>query len=260
MSQKGSVTVGIVAATFGCMLVGLIFVSIVGIYLGNQSADTAASAASLAGLRALREPVMDEGEAETQERILAFWGEVDLAVGGRVSEWEAKYWERRREELEQQQPSPDSDEIDRLIRDEISSLRPGVAESYRRGEVWTRKPRIAGELLAGRPLPLSVRLEEFLTAGDRGCLLVRAAAAHQGDMDAAAARFARENGSELVQNLHFSAQSRGQVEATVRRRVRLAIYDHMLPAERRYLQQTGVAYLDNLAGLPIEFPVGCRKE
>lgn len=255
---RGNVTIAVVGATAACMIIALIFISITGIYTSNQTADTAAAAAAMGALRSLRGPILTAAEEETAERIQLFWQEVNQEVSERVDEWEGDYRDSRRSALEGQQPPLPPEDIDEIIDDEVADKRPGKVKSYRKSEVQKRKPAIADELLAGTPLPLDVQVREFLAAPDRGCLIYQVARSHEGTIESAASNFAGDNHSTLA-SVQFKTGSRLEVETQVRIQLKMALYDALLPAERRYLTMTGNAYLDNLVGQPVSFPSGCRK-
>jgi len=255
---RGNVTVAVVGATAACMIIALIFISMTGIYAANQTADTAASAAAMGALRSLRGPMLVEAESETNHRLQLFWQEVGAAVSDRVDDWEDSYRSSRQAVLEAQVPPLTPEEIEAIIDEEVADRRPGKAKAYRTAEVTQRKPVIASELLSGVALPLDVRVREFLRPDDRGCLIYQVARANEGTMESAAQGFAGGNSSEL-ESVEFRTGSRLEVESKVRIRIRLALYDALLPAERRHLTMTGSAYLDNLVGQSISFPAGCRK-
>lgn len=255
---RGSMTVAVVGATAACMIIALIFISITGIYAANQTADTGAAASAMGALRSLRDPILTTAEDETLHRIQIFWQEVNEEVYERADDWEESYRGARQAELEAQEPPLTPEEIEAIIDEEVAEKRPSKIKSYRKYEVNKRKPAIADELLAGIPLPLDVRVREFLKPEERGCLIYQVAQSSQGTMELAAGSYAGANGSSL-QTLQFRTGSRLEVESKVRIPIKLALYDALLPAERRYLSMTGNAYLDNLVGQPITFPAGCRK-
>lgn len=257
--SQGNATIAVVGATAACMIIALIFISITGIYVSNQSADTAAAAAALGALRSLRDPMLNTAENETAKKIQEFWAAVNQAVSIRLAQWEVSYASSRRSSLKKVVPPIPEQEIEEIIAEEIDDLLPYKAEDFRRSEVMSRKPAIAWELLAGIPLPLEVKVREFLTAKERGCLIYQVARSNQGAMESAAGNYAASNGT-FLESVKFTTTSRLEVEAKAKERINLALFDELLPPERRYLIMAGNAYLDNLVGQPVEFPTGCRKE
>jgi hypothetical protein len=253
-AQAGSALVAAVGVVAAALLTCLVLLSLAGIFYTRQAADTAAAAAATAALRALRPPLAAALEAETAARLRSYLNEVAAAAAAATAQWEAGVWSGLARAYA---PGGIPPGVAAQVAQTIARQRPLVQEEFRRQELGRRRPRLAPDLLAGRTPPLTLRVQEFLSPRELGCLVVAVAARHQPAMAAAAQGVAAASGATLVGEPQFHTGAAAYVTTRAAQPVRLLVFAAGLPDDARSITAPGSAHLTAVAGMAPEFQPPC---
>lgn len=256
--DRGSMSLLAVAFTAGLAGVLLLLLAFYQVWLTYMRSQMVADAAAWGALEGLRPGMEAELARRAQVNVNAFWGTVNATVSERVADWED--WYRRWYE-----PNPDDFEDEETYREAyqqfLAELREGRTDrrrSYREQEVRRRKPEIAGLLLSGRPLPLSVQVQYFLSAQERGCAIQAAARDHAGEMTAVARRITTANEGDLADSPDLVVEEGVPgILARVALPLRLLLSNANLAPEHRSLEGRARVQIRAVAGVPVRVPDTC---
>jgi hypothetical protein len=256
--QRGSALLTTLMATAAGLLAITVLIDFFSIYVAKRAGQTTADAAALGALEAVEQKFNLVARGELNERVSRLMKEVDEAVQEQLEDWEDDRRSDLRATLEAIEPPLEPDVIEDLIDAAIHEERPGKRKEYRIAEIRKRVQSAVVEdaLIDKEPVPLVDGLEEFFTAGDRGCLIKETATKYSEAIRDAAGWFSSRNGGQSSVAVTFPYEAEIKVRVVARTEIPLGIMARF--AGQQLLPVEATSRAENPGGLSYDLTAPCQ--